>query len=130
MHNNKRGQGLSTNAIILIVLGVIVLVLLIIGFTAGFDKLAPWLKPSNNVAEISQACSIACSTNSQYNYCALSNTIKDGTNPEFPDTCNNLANDPKYTARNYGIQKCPSITCAATTTEESGTGTGGTAPAN
>ena len=41
---NKRGQGLSTNAIILIVLGVVVLVVLIGGFTIGWGQMAPWIK--------------------------------------------------------------------------------------
>jgi len=67
---NKRGQGLSTNAIILIVLGIIVLVILVVGFYAGWDKIAPWIKPDNNVQDVVSSCSIACSTGSVYDYCS------------------------------------------------------------
>lgn len=34
---------ISTNAIVLIILGIIVLVILIIGFSFGWEKVAPWL---------------------------------------------------------------------------------------
>ena len=64
---NKRGQGLSTQAIILIVLGVAVLVIMIIGFTVGWDKIAPWLS-RDNVDSIVTQCEVACSTQSVYDF--------------------------------------------------------------
>ena len=73
---NKKAQGLSTNAIILIVLGVIVLVILAIGFFAGWEKIAPWIKPSNNVQSIVDACSMACSMNSVYDFCTVNRELK------------------------------------------------------
>ena len=45
----KRGQGLSTSAIILIILGVVVLVVLIAGFTIGWSALKDYINPSNNL---------------------------------------------------------------------------------
>lgn len=104
---NKRGQGLSTNAIILIILGVLVLVMLIVGFTAGWDKIAPWIKPSNNVKEIVDACGIACSTNSVYDFCSVERTlIVEGQN-NIVSNCSALSTNPDYTQ--YGVQPCGSI---------------------
>ena len=108
---NKRGQGLSTNAIILIVLGIFVLAILILGFTLGWGKLAPWInKP--NVGDVVTSCNIACSTSNQYDFCSVNKTVKDGSNDEFEDTCFNLWNDTKYKDRNYGIQECPPVVCS------------------
>ena len=70
----KRGQGLSTSAIVLMVLGVIILVVLAVGFTIGFNKLAPWLS-SNNVNTISNSCTIACYTNNVYEFFSLERTL-------------------------------------------------------
>lgn len=115
---NKKAQGLSTNAIILIVLGVIVLVILAIGFFAGWEKIAPWIKPSNNVQEIADACSMACSMNSVYDYCSVKRELKiEETVGEFEDgqkyTCNNLS-----TETSFGIA-CSSITCPSENVEDS-----------
>lgn len=108
---NKRGQGLSTNAIILIVLGVIILVILVAGFTLGWGTILPFLS-TNNVDNIKTSCGIACSTESDFDYCFVEREVNDGANDKFPETCYNLANSDEYASRNYGIEKCPSITCA------------------
>ena len=106
---NKKAQGLSTNAIILIVLGVIVLVILAIGFLAGWDKIAPWIKPSNNVQTIVDACSMACSTNSVYDYCSVKRELKIDTE------ITGLVNKEKYTCKelsnhkSLGVQNCSQI---------------------
>lgn len=111
--NSKRGQGLSTNTIILIILGVIILVILILGFTVGWNQILPFLQ-ENNVQTIVNSCNLECSQGNQYNFCSYKRTLNDGTN-DFPDvTCYDLANDEEYLI--YGVAKCPSITC----TEPSG----------
>ena len=46
---NKKGQGLSINAIILIVLGIVVLVFLILGFALGWGNLRDKVFSSNKV---------------------------------------------------------------------------------
>ena len=106
---NKRGQGLSTNAIVLIVLAVIVLVLLVIGFTAGWDKLAPWLGSSNNVDVIVQQCSVACSAQGTYDFCMKE---RDLTPEEKADelldvSCYYLSEKKTM----YGIESCKDIDC-------------------
>lgn len=110
--SNKKAQGMSTSTIVLLILGLVILVVLILGFTLGWNKLAPWVS-SNNIDTIKSSCNIACSTGSQYDYCTVKRTVKDGVNDAFDETCYNLANDPegKYTGMAYGIAICPAVTC-------------------
>lgn len=71
---SKRGQEMSISTLVLIVLAIIVLVLVVIGFTGGWSNL--WDRISNlggskeNVQLVVQACGIACSSDSQYDYCS------------------------------------------------------------
>ena len=102
---NKRGQGLSTNAIILIVLGIIVLVILVVGFYAGWDKIAPWIKPDNNVQDVVSSCSIACSTGSVYDYCSKPrNLFAEGLSEEGNCTFFSGTDFEKY-----GIESCAGL---------------------
>ena len=114
---NKRGQGLSTNAIILIILGIAVLVMLILGFTIGWSKLLPFIS-SENVATVANGCVSACSTKSIYGFCTQPRTLIDAEDNEFTDTCYNFATDEKYAK--YGVAACPSVTsdCEALKAEE------------
>ena len=122
MINNKRGQGLSTNAIILIILGIVVLVMLILGFTIGWSRLLPFLS-SENVDSVVNGCVAACSTKSVYGFCTKERELVDAEGNEFTDTCNNFATMDKYDL--YGVQPCPSVDCATaeeeTTPEETQT---------
>jgi len=108
---NKRGQGLSTNAIVLMVLGLIILVVLAVGFTVGFEKLAPWLS-SNNVDTVVSSCSVACSTDNVYKFCSLERTLKADDLPsgvkEVTGTCDEFANSLSGLAK-YGIRECPAL---------------------
>jgi hypothetical protein len=67
---NKKGQGLSVETVILIVIGVLVLVFLILGFTMGWNKIFPFINPPNNVKDISDKCGYACQTDDKYGYCS------------------------------------------------------------
>ena len=53
---NKKGQEMSVTAIILIILGLIVLVVLILGFTVGWSQIKEWIislqTKSNSVKSI------------------------------------------------------------------------------
>jgi len=96
---NKKAQGLSVNAIILIVLGVVVLVVLIVGFVVGWGNIKDWIAPSNNVQSVVDACSISCSLGNKYDYCTKDMELKvDGT--EIPGTCDSLRQE---TGNPYGI---------------------------
>lgn len=106
---NKRGQGLQTSTIILIILGVIVLVVLIIGFTIGWDKIAPWISTSN-VDTIVTQCEVACSTSSVYDYCTRERVLKANDDTTGKDglkkSCFILNRD--YFNK-YGIKACPAL---------------------
>ncbi len=69
---NKKGQDLSIGTLILIVLGIVVLVLLILGFSLGWSNL--WEKINifqggSSIESVIQSCNIAASSNSQFTYC-------------------------------------------------------------
>ena len=103
---NKKGQGLSTTTIILLILGILVLVFLIIGFTTGFGKLAPFLS-KNNAGSISTACEISCNTGEKFGFCSESRDLSaDGVKIDDV-TCNYLAEKESK----YGIELCPEISC-------------------
>ncbi len=112
---NKRGQGLQISTIILIVLGLAVLVLLIVGFMVGWQKVLPWIS-SSNVDTIVNQCQSSCATQDTYGFCNLAKTLK---SPDLPNdaagkpqkevtaNCTFFANDVNYVK--YGIAKCPDL---------------------
>ena len=112
---NKRGQGLSTNAIILIILGVLVLAVLIVGFTMGWKTIAPWLE-TDNVENIVTSCATACATQSMYDYCSreiklISDDLpvdsEGNVQKEVTGNCTFFATDEAYLK--YGIKECPGL---------------------
>jgi len=103
---NKRGQGLSVNAIILIILGLVVLVMLIIGFTIGWSGIKSFVSKDNSDTIVT-ACNIACSTNSQNSFCDTKREVtKDGVTLKDV-TCNYLAKKQP----NYKVESCSAIPC-------------------
>jgi hypothetical protein len=112
MMKNKRGQGLSTNAIILLVLGVVILAILIAGFAAGWSKIVPWISPPNNVDTIVQACETSCLTSNVYDFCSFQRTLKaddlpDADSKEVENTCQFFSTNEEYSK--YGVQDCPGL---------------------
>ena len=105
---NKRGQGMSTSTIILLILGLVILVVLVLGFSVGWAKIAPWLS-SSNIDTIQTGCDSACSMQSEYDFCAMTREIKDGTNDKFETTCYQLATNATLVARGYGIDTCADL---------------------
>ncbi len=109
---NKRGQGLQISTIILFVLGVAVLVVLILGFVIGWEKLFPWLTPGNNVENIVSQCQVACGTGNTYGYCTMERTLKaEDLNVEGKHEVKGSCNTFSTSYSTYGISACPSITC-------------------
>jgi len=101
MESDRRGQGLSVNAIILIVLGVVVLAVLIYGFTIGFNQLRPYL-PESNVDAILTACMAACTAGSDYQYCSFGRELKTEDVELSGVTCDYLASNNLYGADSCG----------------------------
>lgn len=110
---------MSVSTLVLIILGIFILVVLILGFVLGWNKLAFWIKSDNNVAEVSQKCEYACGIQSQYDFCVASRKL---TAPEADlaeadkeagykmGTCKFFATDEFYSR--LGIQNCPEVNCA------------------
>lgn len=76
---NKKGQDLSIGTLILIVLGIVVLVLLILGFSLGWSNL--WEKINifgggSSVGDVATACGLAATQENQYGYCQDFKKIK------------------------------------------------------
>ena len=77
---NKKAQDLSIGTLILIVLGIIVLVLLILGFSMGWGNL--WEKINifggggSSIESVISACNLAVTSNSKYSYCENFQKIK------------------------------------------------------
>lgn len=76
---SKKAQNITVTTIIIIILALVVLVVLILGFTGGWGQL--WSKITSffgkpNVDTIVQACSVACTTESKYEYCSRPRTIR------------------------------------------------------
>lgn len=107
MKGDKRGQGLSVNAIILIVLGVVVLGVMILGFTMGWSNFSSLIS-GNNVQSISTACQTACATHSEYDFCTVKRNLKADGGVNLKDvTCNYLASEQTI----YGIEACNILSC-------------------
>jgi len=100
---NKRGQGISVTAIILIVLGLIVLIVLILGFAMGWNNVKGWIAPSsNNVDSIAERCNIACTTEDKYNYCFMKRELKSEIET-LTDTSCYVLNKKRS---EYGVMDC------------------------
>ncbi len=105
---NKRGQELSTGTIILLIIGVIILVLLALGFTSGWGDLGSFLG-QNNVDAIVSKCNSACTENAIYDYCIVPRDLKSETEKINDATCYYLAlNRAEYNIENCGIS-CSSL---------------------
>lgn len=102
----KRGQGLPISTIILLILGIVILVFLIIGFTIGWSTFSSYFS-KNNVKDVVSNCEIACSINSQYDYCSAQRDLTSDTEKLKQVTCNFLNQQRPL----YAISGCSSVQC-------------------
>ncbi len=111
---DKRGQGLSTNAIVLIILGIFILVILILGFSLGWDKLLPFLS-KENVNDVVQGCNLACLNGEKYDFCIQTRELIDSNGNKVETTCHlfSIADE----LEDYGIEEC-NIDCSKKLCEE------------
>jgi len=106
----KRAQGLSINAVILIILGLAVLIVLALGFTQGWNKILPWISgEKNNVDTIYRACETACGSESLYNYCSVKREIGDGISTYKNVTCYTLGILELF--KPFGVKACSNLDC-------------------
>jgi len=101
---SKKAQNLSITTIILIILGVVVLVVLIIGFTKGWDSVKGFFGGGSKAPQISALCNIACTTEDNDAWCVQE---REG------GTCDDLADDGKFV-------DCVAIICPTKNCEDKG----------
>lgn len=94
---NKKAQDLSIGTLILIVLGIIVLVLLILGFSMGWSNL--WNKINvfrggSSVGDVATACKLAANSDDKYTYCQDFKKIKDANGDVEYLNCQDTRIDP------------------------------------
>lgn len=120
---NRRGQEVSPLPVVIgIILLLGVAVVLILGFTKGWQTFAFWL-PQNNVQTISTQCNVACSTQNTYDFCTLSRSLTDptqkgktidgvvfDTNGVGQITCDKMSKGTLFST--YKIPACSGMTCA------------------
>ncbi|NCN51671.1 hypothetical protein GW931_01535 [archaeon] len=106
---NKKGQGMSTNTIILLILGLIVLVALVWGFATGWSAFQKYFNPSN-VDSVIDDCNVACTLNNQYGYCSGERTLKSNEdNLKIKSSCAVFSSEKTFAK--YKIPSCASISC-------------------
>ena len=120
MKSNKKGAEMTIGTIVMIILALVVLVVIIYGFTTGWGNL--WDKVVNigggkiNVQTVVQSCQIACTTNSQYDYCEKQRSIiidDSGKPDDNLNTCQDLEAD-----ETYGLDPCENFDCVGGGREE------------
>ena len=106
---DKKGQELSTNTIILLILGLVILVVLILGFSTGWSFFKNIISPTN-VDDIIEQCGSVCSLAQKFAFCSAERTLR--VNEEdfsVKTSCAVLANSPELVK--YNIPKCSAINC-------------------
>ncbi|MFA5061255.1 MAG: hypothetical protein WC494_02990 [Candidatus Pacearchaeota archaeon] len=95
MKGDKKGQELTLGTIILIVLGVVVLIFLIYGFSTGWGNL--WQRVTGlgggkvNVDTIRTACVLACEQGNSYAFCTQERSVVFNEKDDaITTTCNEL----------------------------------------
>jgi len=106
---SKKAQGMSTNTIILLILGLVVLVALIWGFSTGWQSFKKITNPTN-VDSLVEECQTACGLNQIYSFCSAERTLNVNEEDfEVKTSCKVLATLPAF--EKYGFEDCPSIDC-------------------
>jgi hypothetical protein len=130
---SKKGAEMTIGTIVMIILALVVLVVIIYGFTVGWSNLFQNIQGFGggdiNVQTIVQACQVACATNSQFDYCTRTrNVVFDDTDEDYNKnkwTCGQLADGeqegkgaddgaaqaPIRTPVDVGLD-CSSVTCS------------------
>ena len=106
---NKKGAEMTVGTIIIIVLALIVLVILVYGFSTGWTNL--WEKVTGfgggeiNVQSAVQSCQLACTTGSTYDWCTKKRDIVfEDDSANAPYTCNELVS-----VSGTGLEDCAAL---------------------
>ena len=107
---NKKAQAMSTNTIILLILGLIILVALIYGFYTGWGAFQASVGKTN-VDSVVEQCKTSCTLNEKFGYC--SNDVELRVQEEelkLVTSCGVLSVVPEF--KRYGVAPCAKIQCS------------------
>lgn len=114
---DKRGQEMTLGTIIAIVLGIVVLIFLIYGFSTGWSNL--WERITGlggggvNIDTIKTSCTLACQQQNKYGFCSQIRTVVvEGGAKNTTVTCNDMTGGVKFSddkERNVGVASCPGL---------------------
>ena len=112
---NKKGSEMTIGTIIFIVLALVVLIVLVVGFTTGWGNL--WSRITGffgkpNVDSVVQACSVACTTDANFDYCQRQREVRFEDTGSFKFTCYQLE-----AVSGTGLARCGGIDCSAQDSE-------------
>lgn len=121
---NKKGAEMTIGTIVMIILALVVLVVIIYGFTTGWGNL--WQNIVGfgggkvNVQTVVRSCQLACSTNSVFDYCTKERSVIKTEDQKTPEKmkCSQLEDE------NVGLDECLSIDCEETAEDEEAETTG------
>jgi len=108
---------MTLTTLILIILGVVVLALLIFGFSTGWnnlwDKVTQYGGGNSNVDTIRQACAISCSSGGGYSFDTEVRTVNFGDGYEYTGTCQTMTGQVDATKKgadnktlSVGVDSC------------------------
>lgn len=117
MRGDKKGQELTLGTIILIVLGVVVLIFLIYGFSTGWGNL--WQRVTGlgggkvNVDTIRTSCILACEQGNNYAFCEQNRSVVfNEKDKAIEATCNDLVTGDSERAIPAGVASpCGRFNC-------------------
>ena len=122
---DKKAQNMTLSTIIIIILGIVVLVFLIFGFSTGWGNF--WdriigIGGRSNLDNVAQDCQLICASQSTNRWCAEYQTIKYGDRVEAWNgtglsqvresraSCENISKNPDN-FDSLRIDLCPAISC-------------------
>jgi len=96
---NKKGAEMTIGTIVIIILALVVLVVIIYGFTVGWGNL--WQNIIGfgggdvNVQTVVQSCKVDCAVSNEYNYCTkMRQVVFEEGEDARPMTCDGLSKEP------------------------------------
>ncbi len=109
---NKIGQDMSIGTLILIVLGIIVLVLLVLGFSIGWENLFSKIGifQGSDLSSMVTACKVAAASDSKTSFCECKSVKIDGAPSKINCGDSKVISDNtdlKTKATQYACASCP-----------------------
>jgi hypothetical protein len=109
---NKKGADITT-VIIFLVVGLVIAVVLILGFSTNWQIFSSIFSSTNNVNAVLTQCQTSCASLDTYGFCTMLRTLKaddlPGGQKQVINTCKYFSSTQDYLK--YGISACSSVNC-------------------